>query len=473
MTAVEEHKDPRTGEIYWAVDAEGEAVLDDPLLNKGTCFTAEEREEFALSGLLPPGVATEDEQRARAYENYLRSGSDVQRYLFLAALQDRNETLFYRLLLDHLEEMAPIVYTPTVGKVCEQFSHIYRRPRGVYVSIEDRGRIAEILRHAPNPDVRVIVATDNEAILGIGDQGVGGMGIPIGKLALYTAGAGLHPSRCLPLDIDVGTDNQALLDRARYGLYPPGSTFKLLTAAAALRRDESSAAQTFTCSRLSDNRVGVKMPGFTRPIRDDVLDSQPHGTINMHRALVVSCNAYFAQLAVRLGPQALLAVAQPAEISLARNNSVTRIRDTLPQVGYGQGEVVASPLRMAAIAAAIAADGNLREVRVRASEAKPALHPFLPPDIARTLGSYMRDVVLDGTGRSVKAMAVPIAGKTGTAEISNAPSHAWFVGFAPYGAATRRVAVAVILENAGYGGQAAAPAAGEIVAAAAALGLAK
>ena len=268
-------------------------------------------------------------------------------------------------------------------------------------------------------------------------------------------------------------DNQALLDRARYGLYPPGSTFKLLTAAAALRRDESSAAQTFTCSRLSDNRVGVKMPGFTRPIRDDVLDSQPHGTINMHRALVVSCNAYFAQLAVRLGPQALLAVAQPAEISLARNNSVTRIRDTLPQVGYGQGEVVASPLRMAAIAAAIAADGNLREVRVRASEAKPALHPFLPPDIARTLGSYMRDVVLDGTGRSVKAMAVPIAGKTGTAEISNAPSHAWFVGFAPYGAATRRVAVAVILENAGYGGQAAAPAAGEIVAAAAALGLAK
>jgi len=216
MTAVEEHKDPRTGEIYWAVDAEGEAVLDDPLLNKGTCFTAEEREEFALSGLLPPGVATEDEQRARAYENYLRSGSDVQRYLFLAALQDRNETLFYRLLLDHLEEMAPIVYTPTVGKVCEQFSHIYRRPRGVYVSIEDRGRIAEILRHAPNPDVRVIVATDNEAILGIGDQGVGGMGIPIGKLALYTAGAGLHPSRCLPLDIDVGTDNQALLDDPLY-----------------------------------------------------------------------------------------------------------------------------------------------------------------------------------------------------------------------------------------------------------------
>src|SRR4030095_3048260 len=130
-------------------------------------------------------------------------------------------------------------------------------------------------------------------------------------------------------------DNDALLDRARYGLYPPGSTFKLLTAAAALRRDASASGQTFTCSRLSDNRVGVKMPGFTRPVRDDVLDTHPHGTIDMHRALVVSCNAYFAQLAVKLGPQALLAVAQPAEISLARNNAVSRTRGMLAQVGYG------------------------------------------------------------------------------------------------------------------------------------------
>jgi peptidoglycan glycosyltransferase len=191
----------------------------------------------------------------------------------------------------------------------------------------------------------------------------------------------------------------------------------------------------------------------------------------LHRALVVSCNAYFAQLAVKLGPQALLAVAQPAEISLSRNNAVARIRDTLPQVGYGQGEVLASPLRMAAIAAAIASDGSLREVRVRESEAPEPAHPFLSADIARTLGSYMRDVVLDGTGRSLRSNPVPIAGKTGTAELTGAPSHSWFIGFAPYGAATRRVAVAVILENAGYGGAAASPAAGEIITAAAKLGL--
>jgi len=216
MRPFEERIDPKTGERFWAVLARGEPLLDDPLLNKGTCFTEEERDALGLRGLLPPGVATEQEQRARAYENYQRSGSEVQRYLFLAALQDRNETLFYRLLVDHLEEMAPIIYTPTVGRVCEQFSHIYRRPRGVYVSARDRGRVASILRGAPYSDVRIIVVTDNEAILGIGDQGVGGMGIPIGKLALYTAGAGIHPSRCLPLDLDIGTDNQALLDDPLY-----------------------------------------------------------------------------------------------------------------------------------------------------------------------------------------------------------------------------------------------------------------
>jgi cell division protein FtsW (lipid II flippase) len=268
-------------------------------------------------------------------------------------------------------------------------------------------------------------------------------------------------------------DLEPLLDRARYGLYPPGSTFKLLTAAAALRRDRDAAAQTFTCRRLSDGRVGARVPGYARPVRDDVMDHEPHGTLDMHRALVVSCNAYFAQLAVRLGPQALLGAAQPAEIMLARNNAVARIRDLLPQSGYGQGEVVASPLRMARIAAAIASDGRVRDVRVDAAAATAAAHSFVSADTARTLARYMRDVVLDGTGRSLRSSPIAVAGKTGTAEVGGAPSHSWFIGFAPYGAANRRVAVAVILENAGYGGGAAAPAAGEIIAAAAALGLAR
>jgi cell division protein FtsW (lipid II flippase) len=273
------------------------------------------------------------------------------------------------------------------------------------------------------------------------------------------------PANAKDMDVD------ALLDRPRYGLYPPGSTFKLMTAAAALRRDTGAAAQTFTCSRLPGDRVGAHVPGYTRPIRDDVMDRRPHGTIDLHRALVVSCNAYFAQLAVRLGPRALLDVAGRAEIPLALNNAARRIRDTLPQIGYGQGEVVASPLRMARVAAAIAADGILRDSRLDAAAPAAVAHELLPPELARTLGRAMRGVVLDGTGRSLRGHATAVAGKTGTAEVAGAPSHSWFVGFAPYGPASRRIAVAVILEHAGYGGAGATPAAGEIVAAAAAAGL--
>ena len=267
--------------------------------------------------------------------------------------------------------------------------------------------------------------------------------------------------------LEEGADD--LFDRARYGLYPPGSTFKLITAAAALQRDLSAADTPFTCSRLPDGRVGARIPGWGRPVRDDVLDRHAHGTIDMHRALVVSCNAYFAQLAVRLGPEPLIATAKRADISLARSNTPARVRDALPQVGYGQGEVVATPLRMAQVAGAIATDGAVREVRWE-SGGRVSSQPFVSTEAARLLGRDMRDVVLSGTARSLRAHQIPIAGKTGTAEIAGAPSHSWFTGYAPYGQAARRIAVAVIIENAGYGGTAAAPAAGEIVSAAAQLG---
>ena len=211
-----ERTDRQTGERYLSVAVRGAALLEDPILNKGTCFTLDERDDLGLRGLLPPAVSTPADQARRSYENYLEAPDDIRRYLFLAALQDRNETLFYRLLIEHLEEMVPIVYTPTVGEVCARYSHLYRRPRGIYVSTADRGRMAALFRNADRGGARVIVVTDNEAILGIGDQGVGGMGISIGKLALYTAAAGLHPARGLPVTIDVGTDNQALLDDPLY-----------------------------------------------------------------------------------------------------------------------------------------------------------------------------------------------------------------------------------------------------------------
>lgn len=202
--------DAETGEQYLAVAARGADLTHDPILNKGTAFPEHERAELGLVGVLPPTASTIEQQLARVYENYRRQPDDLARYLYLVALQDRNETLFYRLLLEHLEEMTPIVYTPTVGLACERFSHIYRRARGLYVTPDDVGRMKALCRDAPLQDVAVIVATDGEGILGIGDQGAGGISIAIGKLVLYTLGAGIHPARCLPVMLDVGTNNPGL-----------------------------------------------------------------------------------------------------------------------------------------------------------------------------------------------------------------------------------------------------------------------
>jgi malate dehydrogenase (oxaloacetate-decarboxylating)(NADP+) len=189
----------------------GAALLHDPLLNKGTAFTVPEREALGLRGLLPPHVHSMDEQVARVMDNYRAKQTDLERYIHLVSLQDRNETLFYRVVMDHLEEMMPIIYTPTVGQACQNWGHLFRRPRGLYVSYSDRGNIAGLLRNWPRRDVRVIVVTDGERILGLGDQGAGGMGIPVGKLSLYTACAGIDPATALPVMLDVGTENEQYL----------------------------------------------------------------------------------------------------------------------------------------------------------------------------------------------------------------------------------------------------------------------
>jgi cell division protein FtsW (lipid II flippase) len=279
-----------------------------------------------------------------------------------------------------------------------------------------------------------------------------------------------------PLSLDAAATSTAdepevWLDRARYGAYPPGSTFKLVVALAALR--DGMGGERYTCARLPDGRVGARLKGWTRPVRDDVLDERPHGTIGIHDGLVYSCNAYFAQLALDLGPQPLIAVADGLKIALSpKGNTAQQVRQSLPQVGYGQAQVVASPLRMATVAATVAADGVLRSPFVdQESRGQPGGGPIVDPATARQLGHFMRDAVTDGTGRSLRSHASPIAGKTGTAEITSRASHGWFVGFAPYGPAAKRIAFAIIIEHAGYGGRTAAPAAGEIVSAAAAAGL--
>jgi malate dehydrogenase (oxaloacetate-decarboxylating) len=194
----------------------GMDLLDTPLWNKGTAFSERERDAFGLYGLLPPYVETLDEQANRAYEAYQAYENDLERHIYLRSLQDSNETLFYRLMLDHAVEMLPIVYTPTVGLACQQFSHIYRRPRGLAISYPGKDRIEQILRNRPNPEVDVIVVTDGERILGLGDQGFGGLGIPIGKLSLYSLIGGIHPSRTLPIVLDVGTNNRERLNDPEY-----------------------------------------------------------------------------------------------------------------------------------------------------------------------------------------------------------------------------------------------------------------
>jgi malate dehydrogenase (oxaloacetate-decarboxylating) len=194
----------------------GHRLLDDPLLNKSSAFPDNERSELGLLGLLPLHTSTIEEQLARVYENYQHKDSDIERYIFLVALQDRNETLFYRLLQEHVTEMMPIIYTPTVGEGCRQYSHVFRRPRGLYISYPHRHQIASMLNNAPAKNTEVIVVTDGERILGLGDLGVGGMGIPVGKLSLYTLCAGVHPATTLPVLLDVGTDNRELLDDPLY-----------------------------------------------------------------------------------------------------------------------------------------------------------------------------------------------------------------------------------------------------------------
>ncbi|MEX0744052.1 MAG: NAD-dependent malic enzyme [Phycisphaeraceae bacterium] len=194
----------------------GPSLLEMPLLNKGSAFSREERIEFNLIGLLPQNVESIEEQSERAYRQYRLCQNDLDRHIYLRAIQDDNETLFFRLVSEHLEEMLPIIYTPTVGKACEEFSNIYRNHRGLFISYPDRDRMDDILRSATKDKVRVIVVTDGERILGLGDQGIGGMGIPIGKLSLYTACGGISPAHTLPITLDVGTNNTTLLDDPMY-----------------------------------------------------------------------------------------------------------------------------------------------------------------------------------------------------------------------------------------------------------------
>lgn len=279
----------------------------------------------------------------------------------------------------------------------------------------------------------------------------------------------------MPPQIDGSAPAPELLDRARYGLFPPGSTFKVVTAMAALRKDPASAAQKYECKQLPNDRVGNLVRGWGRVVRDDVMDKAPHGWVSMQPAMTVSCNAYFAQLAaLHVGPDALLETTKLLGISAATPETAKNLRKSLPDAGYGQGQVVTSPFQMARVAATVASGGAAPLGRWILDETNPRVQEpqtILPPAQANLLKTYMRQVVTQGTGRSAATAVVPIAGKTGTAEIAKGASHAWFAGFAPYGTERPRLAFSVLIENGQYGGRAAAPLAVKVVAAARELGL--
>lgn len=274
--------------------------------------------------------------------------------------------------------------------------------------------------------------------------------------------------------VDVNDDQ--LQDRARYGLFPPGSSFKIVTAIAALRKDPGLSNQIYGCIRLPDGRSGNFIGKSRRPIRDDVMDASPHGSVDMAKGIAVSCNAYFAQLgAYKVGAKSLFDTAALFGIATASPNNWEKLREALPQASYGQGQVVVSPFQMARVAASVANGGKILQGRWVIDDSNARLKEpvmALPMAEASKLGGFMRAVVTQGTGKSLGNSPVPIAGKTGTAELANAASHAWFIGYAPYGAPPgKRIAFAVLVENGQYGGTAAAPVAGELVAAARALGI--
>ncbi len=365
---------------------------------------------------------------------------------------------------------------------------LLQRPRDVHMSIDVRlqmkvaAALASRLEKAGRKQGAAVVMSDSGDLLAsVSYPWPAELPSRAGRNARAEGDArvGSGSTRTSPPDSDRVADgaDDAMLDRARYGMYPPGSSFKLVTATAALRKDPSLVHATFTCQRLPDGRVGAHIKGWGRPIRDDVQDTVPHGTLDMPRAIVVSCNAYFAQLGMALGPQSLIDTAKLFEISLSQPESARQVRDMLPFTAYGQGQVLASPFKMARVAATIAAGGSMpygRWVLDDANTRPDPPRPILTRSLADLLARTMREVVTSGTGRSVRDVQPAIAGKTGTAEVKDEPSHSWFVGFAPYDApAGHRVAFAVVVEHGGYGASVAAPIAGDVVVAAKQVGAIK
>jgi malic enzyme len=430
------------GRAHVVVPCRGPQLLSHSMYNKSTAFTREEREAFGLTGLLPDVVSTLQQQAARAYANIARKQDPLERYIGLGALQDRNEHLFYRVLVDHLEEFLPIVYTPTVGRACQMYSHIFRRARGLWITPRHRGRIHEVLGTAPFDEVRLIVATDNESILGLGDQGAGGMAIPIGKLALYTAAAGIHPSHTLPISLDVGTDNQSLLEDDLYiGWRAPrlrGETYHTLVdefVDAVKRRFPRAVLQwedfrKGTAFALLE-RYRTVLPSFN----DDI-----QGTAAMALAGIIAGSRTLGQ---PLAAQRVVVVgAGAAGVGIAR-----LFRAALLRTGAREPELTERLALLDAHGLVIEGEGPDEDYRrelawpralaaARGLDEEPhdlaavvrALHPTVLVGVSGATGFFTEEIVREMARHTERPMIFPLSNPTSLAEAQPADLVAWTGG---------------------------------------------
>jgi malic enzyme len=423
------------------VGCRGPSLLNHSMYNKSTGFPREEREAFGLVGLLPDVVSTMEQQAQRVYDNIARKDDPLERYIGLAALEDRNEHLFYRVLVDHLAEFLPIVYTPTVGRACQMYSRIFRRARGLWITPRHRGRIHEVLGNAPFEDVRLIVATDNESILGLGDLGANGMGIPIGKLALYTAAAGIHPSRTLPVSLDVGTDNEELLADDLY----------IGWRGRRLRGEEYDS--------LIDEFVGAVKRRFPRALLqwEDFRKGNAFALLDRYRKVLPSFNddiqgtAAVALAGLIAGTRALGAPLTGQRIVVlgagAAGVGIARLlRDTLLRAGLAPGAVTRAIAVLDSHGLVVEGEGPAEEFRREVAwphalvkeagighpadllSVVKAVHPTALIGVSGAAGAFSAEIVREMARHVERPLILPLSNPTSQAEARPADVLEWTAG---------------------------------------------
>lgn len=421
----------------------GVDLLRDPLLNKGRAFPAQERDAFGLRGLLPARTLSLQEQVDLELEHLRRKNDDLEQYVGLVALQDRNETLFHRLLMDFPDELFPIAYTPTVGRACQEFTHVMRRPRGLWITPDDVDRIPELLHNYRHPDVRLIVATDNERILGLGDQGAGGMGIPVGKLALYSAGAGVHPRHTLPVSLDVGTDNEALLADGLYtGYQSPRLRGPAYLAVLDAFVDAVQAVWPRAVLQWEDLKQHTAIAVLERyrhritSFNDDIQGTAAVTVAGVLAAVAASGQPLQAQRAVFLGAGAagtgiagLLRLAMSATgvpDDVARRNTV--LLDSRGLVFEGRADVDADKAPFALPAATMAHYGFAPAARYDLEEVVRRVQPTILVGTSGTPDSFSEAAVREMAAHTPRPIILPLSNPTSKAEATPADIMAWTGG---------------------------------------------